>query len=243
VKLGIERVTVRFGAVAALAQVSLEVASGERRAVIGPNGAGKTTLFNVISGDLRPTAGSVHLDGRDVTRLAPWRRSRRGLARTYQRSTLFPGLSVAENLALAVRARLRTTWRFWPAAGERRVRAEVEERLERSGLAAAGSRPAADVSHGEQRALEIELALASGPRALLLDEPMAGLSGRERQAALERLRTLPAEVTIVIVEHDLDAVFTIAERITVLDHGILLAEGTSEEVRADPRVQEVYLGV
>jgi branched-chain amino acid transport system ATP-binding protein len=242
-KIGVERVTVRFGAVAALADVSLDVASGERRAVIGPNGAGKTTLFNVISGDLGPTAGTVHLDGRDVTRLAPWRRSRRGLARTYQRSTLFPGLSVAENLALAVRARLRSTWRFWPGAGERRVRAEVEERLERSGLAAAARRAAADLSHGEQRALEIELALASGPRALLLDEPMAGLSGGERQSALERLRTLPAEVTIVIVEHDLDAIFTIAERITVLDHGILLAEGSPEEVRADPRVQEVYLGV
>jgi branched-chain amino acid transport system ATP-binding protein len=242
-KLGIERVTVRFGAVAALAEVSLEVASGERRAVIGPNGAGKTTLFNVISGDLRPTAGSVHLDGRDVTRLAPWRRSRRGLARTYQRSTLFGGLSVAENLALAVRARLRTSWRFWPAAGESRVRAEVEERLERSGLTSAGSRTAADISHGEQRALEIELALASGPSALLLDEPMAGLSGGERQSALQRLRSLPPEVTIVIVEHDLDAVFTIAERITVLDHGILLADGSPDEVRADPRVQEVYLRV
>lgn len=233
---------VRFGAVAALARLSLEVPSGERRAVIGPNGAGKTTLFNVISGDLRPHSGSVRLDGRDVTRLPPWRRARLGLARTFQRSTLFPGLSVAQNLALAVRSRDRSGWRFWPAA-ESAVRREVEQRLERSGLTAVSGRAAASISHGEQRTLEIELALACRPRVLLLDEPMAGLAGADRELLLGRLRSLPPEVTVVIVEHDLDTVFALAERISVLDHGVLVAEGTPEQVRADPRVQEVYLGV
>ncbi len=234
-------VTVRFGAVGALSGVSLEVASGERRAVIGPNGAGKTTLFNVITGDLRPRSGVVLLDGHDATRLPPWRRARLGLGRTFQRSTLFPGLSVAENLGMAVRQRAGGAWRFWPG-GERRLATEVEERLSLAGLSAAAGRPAADISHGEQRALEIELALAGCPRALLLDEPMAGLSGGERRSALERLQALARDVTLIIVEHDLDAVFTIAERISVLDHGVLIADGTPEHVRADRRVQEVYLG-
>ncbi len=233
--------TVRFGAVAALNRVSLDIGSGERRAIIGPNGAGKTTLFNAITGELRPTSGSVALDGRDVTGLGSWRRARLGLARTFQRSTLFPELSVAENIALAVRTRAGGGWRFWPVR-ERGVWREVSDRLVAGGLEGAARSPAARISHGEQRSLEIELALAARPRALLLDEPMAGLSGGERRSALERLRALPADVTLVIVEHDLDAVFAIAQRISVLDHGVLIADGTPEAVRADPRVQEVYLG-
>lgn len=240
-RLEVSNLTVRFGAVAALNGVSLEVESGERRAVIGPNGAGKTTLFNAVTGDVRPTAGSILLDGRDATRLSSWRRARHGLARTFQRSTLFPELTVQENLALAVRLRSGSAWRFWPG-GERRLTCDVEERLATAGLQGVARRPAAGISHGEQRALEIELALAARPRALLLDEPMAGLSGAERRAALERLRALPAEVTLVIVEHDLDAVFAIAQRISVLDHGVLIADGAPDEVRSDRRVQEVYLG-
>jgi branched-chain amino acid transport system ATP-binding protein len=233
--------TVRFGAIPAVNAVSLDVATGERRAVIGPNGAGKTTLFNAISGDVRPTSGAVALDGRDVTRLPPWRRARLGLARTFQRSTLFAGLSVRENVALAVRARAGGGWRFWPRR-ERALRREVEDRLAAAGLERVAHRPAGRIGHGEQRALEIELALAARPRALLLDEPMAGLSGAERHAALERLRSLPADVTLMIVEHDLDAVFAVAGRITVLDHGVVIADGAPEQVRADERVQEVYLG-
>jgi branched-chain amino acid transport system ATP-binding protein len=217
------------------------VPSGQRRAVIGPNGAGKTTLFNAITGDLRPAAGSIALDGRNVSRLPAWRRARIGLGRTFQRSTLFPDLPVAEHLALALRLRDRRAWRFWPG-GERRLRLEVESRLAAAGLDRVASRTAASLSHGEQRALEIELALAARPRLLLLDEPMAGLSGTERRAALDQLHSLPPDVTLVVIEHDLDAVFAIARWISVLDHGVLLADGTPEQVRADRRVQEVYLG-
>jgi len=235
-------VTVRFGAVPALQDVSLEIPSGERRAVIGPNGAGKTTLFDVITGGRRPTSGRIVLDGADVTRLSTWRRARLGLARTFQRSALFPTLTTAENLALAVRARMQTGWRIWPSRMERKVAAEVSSRLRAAGLAALAERGAWTLAHGEQRALEIELALASQPRLLLLDEPMAGLSGEERQAAVARLRSLPAQVTLVLVEHDLDVVFAVAERISVLDHGVVIAEGTPAQIRADHRVQEVYLG-
>ena len=235
-------VTVRFGAVAALQDVSLEIPSGERRALIGPNGAGKTTLFDVITGARRPTSGRILLAGADMTPLSTWRRARLGLARTFQRSALFPTLTTAENLALAVRARMQTGWRIWPSRMERTVAMEVSSRLDAAGLAALAQRRAWTLAHGEQRALEIELALASQPRLLLLDEPMAGLSGEERQAAVARLRSLPPHVTLVLVEHDLDVVFAVAQRISVLDHGVLIADGTPAEIRADHRVQEVYLG-
>ena len=233
--------TVRFGAVGALNRVDLDIPAGERRAIIGPNGAGKTTLLNVIAGELQPTEGSVHLGGRDATRLPPWRRARLGLGRTFQRSTLFDQLTVAENVTLAVRARLSAGWRFWPAR-ESFVNKEVAGRLEAGGIAHLARRRAASLGHGERRILEIEVALAAGPKALLIDEPMAGLSGPERRKTLDRLQALPKEVTVVIVEHDLDAVFALAKRILVLDHGVKIADGTSDEVRANPRVQEVYLG-
>jgi ABC-type branched-subunit amino acid transport system ATPase component len=240
-ELAVSGLTVRFGAVAALDHVDLTIASGERRALIGPNGAGKTTLLNVIAGELRPGAGSVRLGDREATSLPPWRRARLGLGRTFQRSTLFGQLTVAENIALAVRARIRSSWRFWPAR-ERSVRVEVERRLVAAGIAHLSRRRAATLGHGEQRILELELALAAEPSALLLDEPMAGLSGAERQAALTRLLALPPDVTVVIVEHDLDAVFALAQRISVLDHGVKIAEGPPAAIRADQRVQEAYLG-
>ena len=235
-------VTVRYGAVAALQEVSLEIPSGERRALIGPNGAGKTTLFDVITGARPPTSGRVLLAGADVTRLSTSRRARLGLARTFQRSALFPSLTAAENLALAVRARTRASWRIWPSRLERTVAAEVSSRLAAAGLREVAPRPARTLAHGEQRALEIELALAGQPRLLLLDEPMAGLSGAERQAMVTRLRSLPEQVTLLLVEHDLDVVFAVADRISVLDHGVLIADGTPAQIRADHRVQEVYLG-
>jgi branched-chain amino acid transport system ATP-binding protein len=240
-RLSVAGLTVRFGAVGALNQVDIDVEAGERRAIIGPNGAGKTTLLDVIAGEKQPTEGTVHLGGRDATRLPPWRRARLGLGRTFQRSTLFDQLTVAENVTLAVRARLRGGWRFWPAR-ERAVNAEVVRRLEAGGIAHLARRRAAGLGHGERRILEIEVALAAGPTALLIDEPMAGLSGAERHKTLERLQALPEEVTVVIVEHDLDAVFALAKRISVLDHGVKIADGTAAEVRANPLVQEVYLG-
>jgi len=242
VNLSTNSVTVRFGAVAALQNVSFKVASGERRAVIGPNGAGKTTLFDVITGQRRPTSGRVLLDDADVTGFSVWRRARLGLARTFQRSTLFANLTVAENLAIAIRSRLKVGSRIWPSRVEREVGAEVSSRLEMAGLPALRHRLAWRLGHGERRIVEIELALARDPRLLLLDEPMAGLSGAEREAAVTRLRALPEAVTVILVEHDLDVVFAIAQRVSVLDHGVLIADGTPVEIRANRRVQEVYLG-
>ncbi|PYN00097.1 MAG: ABC transporter ATP-binding protein [Candidatus Rokuibacteriota bacterium] len=232
-----------FGGLRAVDGVSLEVAPGERRAIIGPNGAGKTTLFSLISGETRPSRGRISLFGRDVTRSSPHRRAGLGLARTYQITNLFPRLTALENCLLAVQAltgakfHLHRAIRRYPAFFERA----------RAVLAAVGLGEQADevvrnLSHGEQRQLEVALALAGSPRLLLLDEPTAGLSPAESHAMTALLKRLDPAMTVLVIEHDMDVAFALTDRITVLHYGKVVADGLSGEVKANALVQEIYLG-
>ena len=229
-----------FGGIKALAGVTLKVAEGERRAIIGPNGAGKTTLFNVLTGELEPTAGEVRLAGEDVTGRRPHELARRGVARMYQRNELFDPLPARDNVAIAVAAAAGPyrPFRSPPA----RELAAADELLERVGLGARAETPARALSHGERRQLELAVALARRPRVLLLDEPTAGMSPAETGRITELIASLDRSLTLVIVEHDMDVVFRLAERITVLHEGRVIAEGTPAQVRGDTLVNEVYLG-
>jgi branched-chain amino acid transport system ATP-binding protein len=229
-----------FGGIKALAGVTLNVAEGERRAIIGPNGAGKTTLFNVLTGELEPTAGTVRLAGEDVTGRRPHELARRGVARMYQRNELFDALSARDNVAIAVAAAAGPYRPFRaPPASEL---AGADELLERVGLGARGAVPARALSHGERRQLELAVALAQRPRVLLLDEPTAGMSPAETGRITALIASLDPSLTLVVVEHDMDVVFRLAERITVLHEGRVIAEGTPAQVRGDTLVNEVYLG-
>jgi branched-chain amino acid transport system ATP-binding protein len=229
-----------FGGVVALDGVSLKVAEGERRAVIGPNGAGKTTLINILVGEIPPTGGAVRLAGEDITRLRPWQRARLGLAHVYQRTELFAPLSARENVALAVAAR-RGPYRFFRAP-PRSEYVEADTVLERVGLAGREAVPVRALSHGERRQLELAVALAQRPRVLLLDEATAGMSPVETARITELVAGLDRALTILIVEHDMDVVFRLADRVSVLHEGRVIADGTAAEVRADVRVHDVYLG-
>jgi len=241
--LALEEVAVAFGALRAVDGVSLSVAPGERRAIIGPNGAGKTTLFNAIAGDQAVTAGRVRLAGRDVTRLKTHRRAALGVGRTFQITTLFPGLTVEDNVRLAVRGRSRRKFAFLAAAdGDAAENEQVESVLERSRLARARSRLTRTLSYGEQRELELALALAGRPRLLLLDEPAAGLSPAERATMAELIRALPRELTLVLIEHDMDLALGLVDYVTCLHYGQVLAEGPPAAIRENQTVQEVYLG-
>jgi ABC-type branched-subunit amino acid transport system ATPase component len=229
-----------FGGIKALAGVSLKVADGERRAIIGPNGAGKTTLFNVLTGELEPTAGEVRLAGENVTGRRPHELARRGVARMYQRNELFDPLPARENVAIAVAAAGGPYRPFRsPPASELLA---ADELLERVGLGARAATPARALSHGERRQLELAVALARRPRVLLLDEPTAGMSPAETARITELIASLDRSLTLVIVEHDMDVVFRLAEWITVLHEGKVIAEGTPAQVRGDTLVNEVYLG-
>jgi branched-chain amino acid transport system ATP-binding protein len=241
--LSLRQVCKSFEALQALKDVDLAVEPGERRAIIGPNGAGKTTLFNLISGELKPTSGQVVLGDRDVTGLTSDRMCRLGLARTFQKNNLFLDLTTEENVRLAVQAHEHVShhW-FRPSWAFDRVNQRTREVLERAGLWPRRNDLAKSLSYGEQRQLEMAIALAAEPNLLLLDEPTAGMSSAETSHAVATIGALPRALTILIIEHDMDTIFAVADRITVLDHGQVLADGTPDAVRNDPQVRSVYLG-
>jgi branched-chain amino acid transport system ATP-binding protein len=242
--LRVERLHRQFGGLVAVADVSLAVAPGERRAIIGPNGAGKTTLFNLISGELAPTSGRVYLGDVEVTGLPNYQLAGMGLARTFQRNNLFLGLTVRENVRLAVQVRHGVARDLWtPAERLADVAAEAERSLHELGLGDRADALARNLSYGEQRQLEVAVALATRPRVLLLDEPTAGMSPAETLAITRTIRALPAAMTLLIIEHDMDVVFALADRITVLHYGEVLADGPPSEVTGNPRVAEVYMGL
>jgi branched-chain amino acid transport system ATP-binding protein len=232
-----------FGGLRVTSSVDLVVEPGERRLIIGPNGAGKTTLFNLITGELRPDRGAITLFDRDITRIPSRRRAHLGLARTYQIITLFPRETLLGNVTLSLLGLSRLRWN--PCVALRRqagLVARAREVLARVGLESLAERPLAQTSYGERRRVEIAMALAQRPRILLLDEPFAGLSSEERRDVLRLVAGIPREVTIVMIEHDMDVALDFAERITVLHFGEVVVEGTRAEVVAHPRTREIYLG-
>jgi branched-chain amino acid transport system ATP-binding protein len=242
--LKVERISKNFGGIAALGGVTLAVQPGERRAIIGPNGAGKSTLFNVIAGELPPTVGKVFLGEKEITGLPVYERANLGLGHTFQRNNLFLGLTVFENLRLAVQHHQRVARQlFRPVGSFESVMRETEAVLAQVGLAGQRDQVVKTLAYGQQRALEVALALAVQPTVLLLDEPTAGMSPAETGEMARLIEAMPRSLTMLIVEHDMDVVFTLADRITVLHYGQVIAEGTPAEVRANTLVQEIYLGI
>ncbi|HEX6692594.1 MAG TPA: ABC transporter ATP-binding protein [Burkholderiales bacterium] len=231
-----------FGGLPAINGVSLEVAPGERRLIIGPNGAGKTTLFNLVTGDLRADSGSISLFDSEITKFSTHRRVHRGLARTYQIITLFPHDTLEHNIALSLLGLSRLRWDFFSSFEGNSLYADATEILKLVGLEHLAARPLAEVSYGEKRRVEIAMALAQKPKVLLLDEPLAGLSREERGTVKALIASIPRDVTVVMIEHDMDTALDMAERITVLHYGSVIVEGTRSEVVADPKTKEVYLG-
>jgi branched-chain amino acid transport system ATP-binding protein len=236
----------RFGGLHVTNAVNLRLEKGSRHALIGPNGAGKTTLINLLTGVLRPSGGRILLEGTDVTAMAPERRVALGLVRTFQINQLFSAMTPLESLGLAVSQRRGQGARWWNPAGRGGSAADVADEvaalLDRFDLADVMSEPTAALPYGKQRLLEIALAIACGPRVLLLDEPAAGVPEAEREGILDAVAALPGDVTVLLIEHDMDLVFRFADRISVLVSGALLTEGTVEEVANDSRVRQVYLG-
>ena len=243
VVLRLDSVTKRFGALAAVNDVSMTVRRGDRWAVIGPNGAGKTTLFRVISGEYRPTSGAVHLFGRDVTRTSAHRRARSGLGRTFQVTNLFKDVTVEGNVVVAAQATAGRPYAFWRPA---RPTGDVAERVE-AALRAVDlddhrrTRTVKQLSHGEQRQLEIAVALAQRPQLLLLDEPAAGLSASERVLMRTLVEGLPSELSVVLIEHDMALALGLVDHVLCMDNGQTIAEGTPDDIRANEQVQAVYL--
>jgi branched-chain amino acid transport system ATP-binding protein len=240
--LRVRGLTRRFGGVVAVGDVELGIAPGERRAVLGPNGAGKSTLFNLIAGADTPTSGSIELFGADVTRLGARQRTRMGLSRTFQTSRLLTGLTVEDNLYLAAVGVAGGRLRLLRTGRDRAAREQARRTAESVGMTDRLATLAGDLSHGEQRQLEIGLALVAEPRMLLLDEPAAGLSRSERQLLTALLLSLDRDVTLLLIEHDMDVALTVAERVTMMHDGVVIVEGTPAEIRADQRVHDLYLG-
>jgi branched-chain amino acid transport system ATP-binding protein len=241
--LSVRRVARRFGGLAALDGVSLDLVPGRIHAVIGPNGAGKTTLVNLLSGELRPHGGSILFKGAEIAGLAPPRIAKLGIARSYQRVNIFADFSALENCRLAAQARMSGRWRqLYPAAGERDLIAAGERALDLLGLAAQRQRIAGSLSHGEQRQLELAMTLATDPEVLLLDEPLAGLGAEESARMAMLIKTLAPGRAVLLIEHDMDAVFSIADDLTVMVEGKVLASGDPAAIRRDPAVRVAYLG-
>jgi branched-chain amino acid transport system ATP-binding protein len=241
--LAIRGLSKRFGGLLANDRVDLDVVRGETHAIIGPNGAGKTTLIGQLAGELRPDAGAIRFAGQDVTRLDAPIRSRLGLARSFQITSIFREFSALDNVALAVQAHRGGSFRFWRSAREEpALREPARLVLDAVGLGARADALAANLAHGEQRQLEIAMALATEPRLLLLDEPVAGMGLEESQRMVRLLGTLKDRITIVLVEHDMDAVFSLADRISVMVYGRIIATGTPPEVRGNEQVRRAYLG-
>jgi len=232
-----------FGAVIACDDVDLEIRPGEIHAVIGPNGAGKSTLIGQIAGEIRPDAGSIRFAGEEITRLPVHARAARGLGRSFQITSILPRFTARHNVALAAQAHDGHSFRFWqPATEEHGLREAADRALDRVGLAERAEVPAAALAHGEQRQLELAMALAGGPQLLLLDEPMAGTGHEESAKIVALLGKLREETTILLIEHDMDAVFKLADRITVLVYGRVIATGSPDEIRRHPEARRAYLG-
>ena len=241
--LSLEHVGVRFGGLKAVDDVSLRVKKGERRAIIGPNGAGKTTLFNAITGVFPPTSGRVVFEGRDVTRASPHQRAAYGMSRTFQITNLFPTLTVRQNMEIAIRGLGSRKFSFF---GSSAFTPEEQASADRAfGLSRLGGRTESlvgELSYGEQRQLEMAMALAKSPRLLLLDEPAAGLSPAERVIVADVIRALPTDITIVLIEHDMDLILSLVDWVTCLNNGRFLADGPPAEIRNNTDIQNVYLG-
>ena len=241
--LEVRGLTKTFGGLIATNRVDLQIRTGETHAIIGPNGAGKTTLIAQLAGDLHPEAGTMAFGGRDITALAAPARSRLGLARSFQITSVFRDFTALDNVAFAVQAHAGHSFRFWRAAqSDRTLRAPARAVLDSVGLGARADVLAANLAHGEQRQLEIAMVLATRPRLLLLDEPMAGMGLEESQRMIDLLRTLKGAHTLLLVEHDMDAVFALADRISVMVYGRIIASGVPDEIRMNAEVREAYLG-
>jgi len=240
--LELRGVTRLFGALIALSDVTLTVRPGERRAVLGSNGAGKTTLFNCITGDFPPSSGTIRFFGEDVTHFPPYERIRRGLRRTYQISALFPGLTVHDNVYLACRGVSRGRYSLIRPRANDALAAAADALVQAVHLSAIRDRKVAELAYGQQRQLEIALALAGAPRFILFDEPAAGLSPTERAELVEILTSLPAHIGYIIIEHDMDVALRVVESVTMMHNGRIFKEGSPGEIESDPEVQELYLG-